>query len=155
VRIDGLAASAAVLVAMSGKTVRIQDSAYMMIHDPSVFVLFAELDIEFMDSLLGTLKSVKTGILDVYAARTGLSRDRLTRMMSDTFWMSASEAVNLGFAHEVIAGGNQSKNPDMSFVNALRNYAHVPPALLQREREAADRYARDVQKFRNEVRHLS
>jgi ATP-dependent Clp protease protease subunit len=151
VRIDGLAASAAVLVAMSGSRIRIQDSAYMMIHDPAVMIFLAALDIATLATLLDTLKNIKAGVLDVYAGKTGLSRDRLTWMMSDETWMSASEAVSLGFANEVIAGGNNQPKTNTAYVNALRNYVNVPPVLLQRERETADRLSREAKALRDQV----
>jgi ATP-dependent Clp protease protease subunit len=153
VRIDGIAASAAVLVAMSGSKIRIQDSAYIMIHDPAVMIFLAALDIAMLSSMLDTMKNIKAGILDVYTGKTGLSRDRLTRMMSDETWMSASEAVSLGFANEVIAGGNQEKT-NTAYVNALRNYVNVPPVLLRRERETADRLSREAKALHDEVQIL-
>jgi ATP-dependent Clp protease protease subunit len=133
-RIDGMAASAAVIVAMSGKKVHIMDSAYMMIHDPSVTVLFASLDIEMLGALRDDLKSIKAGIVQTYASKTGLSEDKLSKMMADETWMSAREAVDLRFADEVITGGQKPANKfsNVAFVNALQNYVNVPQALLQR-----------------------
>ena len=153
VRIDGIAASAAVLVAMSGSEIRIQDSAFMMIHDPAVMIFLAALDIGMLSSMLDALKNIKAGILDVYTGKTGLSRDRLTRMMSDETWITASDAVSLGFANEVIIGGNQPKTNN-AYVNALRNYVNVPPALLRREQETADRLSRDAKALHDEVQIL-
>jgi ATP-dependent Clp protease protease subunit len=131
VRIDGLAASAAVIVAIAGKTVKIMDTAYMMIHDPAVALFMAVLDINTLGGLLDSLKSVKTGIMETYQAKTGLSIDRLNKMMVSETWMSASEAVNYGFADEVISGGQQASNRlrNAAFINALQNYEHVPAAL--------------------------
>ena len=127
VRVDGLAASAAVAVAMAGKTIQMQDTAYMMIHDPAVVVLMAWLDIDTLKDLAVKLESLKGGLLDVYEARTGLGRTKLGNMMAEETWMSASEAVALGFADQVIQGG---QNQAVAYVNALRHYRNVPPALL-------------------------
>lgn len=132
-RIDGLAASAAVVVAMAGDQVKIQDTAYMMIHDPAIVVMFAALDIALLGQLRDELKTIKQGIVDAYAAKTGLSVGRLSQMMAAETWMSAAEAVDLGFANEVIAGGK--KPADRAYVNVLRNYANVPAALLMDEQE--------------------
>lgn len=133
-QITGVAASAAVLVAMSGKHVRIMDSAYMMIHDPAVTVMFANLNIEILGQLRDDLKTIKKGIVQSYANKTGLSEEKLSTMMKDETWMSASEAVELGFANEVISGGQKpaSTLSNVAFVNALQNYVNVPQALLQR-----------------------
>ena len=56
VQVDGLAASAAVIVAISGKQLQMMDSAYLMIHDPAVMVLGAMLDIETLGKLQDNLK---------------------------------------------------------------------------------------------------
>lgn len=131
-RIDGMAASAAVAVVMAANRVKIMDSAYMMIHDPSVVVFLAALDIELLGSLHDELKSIKDGLVPIYAQRTGLSEDKLSRMMSKETWMSAREAVELGFADEVVTAGQKNKKPaNVAFVNCLQNFANVPPAVMQ------------------------
>lgn len=130
VRIDGLAASAAVAVAMAGKKVRIMDTAYMMIHDPAYTFFLATLDIETLGSLYNEAVSIKKGLIDTYAAKTGLKVEKLAKMMSDTTWMSASEAVEYGFANEIIEGGQAPGASNMAIVNSLRNYMNVPAALL-------------------------
>lgn len=133
-RIDGIAASAAVIVAMAGKNIRIMDSAYMMIHDPAVVIFLASLDIETLGKLRDDLKSIKQGIVQTYAGKTGLPEEKLSKMMADETWMSAQEAVRFGFADEVISGGQKSTNQfsNLAFVNALQTYVNVPQALLQR-----------------------
>jgi ATP-dependent Clp protease protease subunit len=128
VRIDGLAASAAVIVAMAGKTVRIMDTAYMMIHDPAVVAFLAVLDIETLGLLRDELVSIKKGIVDTYAAKTGLKPEKVSRMMADETWMSAAEAVEYGFADAIIEGG-QSPATNRAYINALQNYVNVPAAL--------------------------
>jgi len=137
-RIDGMAASAAVAVALAGKSIKIMDTAYMMIHDPAVVVMMAALNIETLGALRDDLKSIKQGLVDTYAARTGLNADRVSRMMTAETWMSAQEAVSYGFADEVISGGQKPANQfsNMAFVNALQNYVNVPQALLPRDAEA-------------------
>ncbi len=150
VRIDGVAASAAVIVAMAGKTVKIMDSAYMMIHDPAYMVFMAYLDIETLQRLTDTLKSIKTGIVDTYASRTGLSDEKLARMMKETTWISAREAVEMGFATEVIEGG-QAQNKDRAVVvNALKSYGNLPQELIANI-ETADTFDREAQDLRDEI----
>lgn len=139
-RVDGLAASAAVAVAMSGKTVKIQDTAYMMIHDPAYAVFFAMLNIETLTQWLEALKTFKAGILDAYAAKTTLSREKISKMMTAETWMSASEAVEWGFADQVIGGtegekgqgGKGEKVTNWAVVNALKGFENVPVGLMER-----------------------
>jgi hypothetical protein len=94
----------------------------------------ASLDIETLGNWYNELVSVKKGIVDTYAARTGMTTEKLGKMMANETWMSASEAVNYGFADEVIPGG-QPPAADAAIVNAL-HYQHVP-AILRRQFENA------------------
>jgi ATP-dependent Clp protease protease subunit len=91
----------------------------------------AALDIEVLGQLHDQLKSIKQGIVDTYASKTGLSVDKLSRMMKDETWMSAQEAVDYGFANEVISGGQAQNASKTAFVNALQSYVNVPRALLE------------------------
>jgi len=129
-RSDGIAASAAVAVVMAASRVKMMNSAYMMIHDPAVMVLMAQLDIDTLTGLRDKLMAVKDGIVPIYAERTGLPEDKLSAMMKAETWMSAREAVELGFADEVIQAG-QAKPVQAGFVNCLKTYDHVPPAVMQ------------------------
>jgi ATP-dependent Clp protease protease subunit len=132
VRVDGIAASAAVIVAIAGKTIKIMDSAYMMIHDPLVLVLGATLNIQELEEIRNVLQIIKNGIIPVYAARTGLSEDEITQMMTAETWMDAREAVKFGFADEIIEGG-QKKAPvqNVAYVNLLHAFANAPAELLE------------------------
>jgi len=131
VRVDGVAASAAVIVAISGKTLQMMDTAYMMIHDPAVVVFMAMLDIETLGEIRDQLQDIKDGIVPAYAAKTGLNEEEISLMMSDEIWMSARQAVEYGFADEILPGGQKASVSNMAFVNCLRNYDHVPPELMQ------------------------
>jgi len=110
--------------------VRILDSAYMMIHDPAVVVMMAYLDIEMLGKLRDDLKTIKDGIVPVYVERTGMSQEKISRMMADETWMSAQQAVEFGFADEVLNGG-QSQVQNVAYVNCLNQYAHVPLDLMR------------------------
>ncbi len=133
VQIDGMAASAATVVAVAGDRVRMQETAYFMIHDPLAVFFFAMLNIEELSRMVDSLKAVKEGIINTYVTKTGLSRSRLGSLMTNETWMDAQKAVDLGFVDEVIKGS--SKNAlipveNAAMVNALRNYMNVPATLL-------------------------
>jgi len=140
VRVEGMAASAAVMVAISGKTVQVADSAYMMIHDPAVVVFLAALDIQTLGQLHDSLQSIKDGIIPAYAAKTGLTEGVISNMMTRETWMSAREAVDYGFADEVIQGGQKAKNQmtNFAYVNVLHSYVNVPQELLSSENIPVD-----------------
>lgn len=126
VRIDGLCASAAVAVAMAGDVVRMQDSAYMMIHNPFVSLLWGYLDAAFLTGYAEKLELFKEGLMDTYESRTGLKREWIDEMMDAETWMTAKQAVELGFADEVISNSTPARPPE----GALTNYVNVPAALL-------------------------
>lgn len=134
VQIDGIAASAATVVAMAGDHVRIQDSAYFMIHDPLVIFFLAALNIEDLNRMADSLAAIKEGIINSYEGKTGLSRTRISRLMTDETWMDAQKALDLGFVDEIIRG--QEKLPaipvnNAAVVNALKNYHKVPADVLE------------------------
>lgn len=133
VQIDAIAASAATMVAMAGDVVKMQEAAYFMIHDPLFIVFMAALNIEDLARLSTSLQAVKEGIVNVYESKTGLSRARLSKLMTEETWMDAQKAFDLGFVDEVMQPGQKNfPLPDnTAAVNALRNYSKVPPAVLQ------------------------
>lgn len=132
IQVSGMAASAAVMVAISGKTLQITDASYMMIHDPAVVILFAALDIETLSSLHDSLQSIKDGLILGYTAKSGLSETRISNMMTKETWMSAREAVDLGFADSVITGGQAAGKQitNIAYVNCLNSYDNLPQGVL-------------------------
>lgn len=149
-RVEGVAASAAVIVAISGKRVQMTDASYMMIHDPAVVVFLAALDIETLGKLRDDLRSIKDGIVPAYAAKTGMTDEKISRMMSNETWMSAREAKDYGFADEILTGGQQparSQLTNLAYVNVLQSYENVPPGLLNSASESTP--VEDVKRIRN------
>ena len=100
-QIDGMAASAASVVVMAADKVSMMPTAMMMIHDP-LTCAFGNAD--EMKRAMKTLDEVKESIINAYELKTGLSRDKLSKLMSDETWMSAFKARELGFCDEVIGG---------------------------------------------------
>jgi ATP-dependent Clp protease protease subunit len=80
--VDGIAASAAVMVALAGDRIRINASAYMMIHNPAVGLL-GMYDVETLKGLVDELKSIKQGIIEGYQQRTNLETEKIAKMMDD------------------------------------------------------------------------
>ena len=98
VRIASIAASAASVVAMAGNLVQMSPTALLMIHDPSTIAMGNAKD---MEKAITTLNEVKESIINAYAAKTCLSRNRISKLMSDETWLNAKKAVELGFADEI------------------------------------------------------
>lgn len=99
--VDGLAASAASIVAMAGDTVKMPANAMMMIHNPAL-VLIGYYTADEMEKFAEQLEAVKESIINAYMAKTGLDRKTLSKMMDEETWMTGDEAVEKGFADEVL-----------------------------------------------------
>ena len=99
VKIDGIAASAASVIAMAGTRVLMAPTALMMIHNPAT-VAFG--DHEDMQKAIEMLEEVKESIINAYEIRTNLSHTQLSHMMDETTWMNAKKAIELGFADDFL-----------------------------------------------------
>jgi ATP-dependent Clp protease protease subunit len=109
IKIDGLAASAASVIAMAGTKVLIAPTALMMIHNPSTI---AWGDSEEMLRAKALLDEVKESIINAYELKTNQSRDSLSEMMDAETWLSANKAVELGFADGVLEDGKRAKQAE-------------------------------------------
>ena len=99
VKIDGIAASAASVVAMAGSTVEISPLGMLMIHNPMTVSIG---DTHEMDRTITFLSEIKESIINAYEIKTGLSRAKISRLMDAETWMNAKKAVELGFADSVL-----------------------------------------------------
>ena len=109
VRIASIAASAASVVAMAGNVVQMSPTALIMIHDPSTIAMGNAKD---MEKAITTLNEVKESIINAYAFKTGLTRNRISKLMSDETWLNAKKAVELGFADEILFLDKPKEDPD-------------------------------------------
>ena len=99
IKIDGIAASAASVIAMAGTKVLMAPTALMMIHNPMTGAFG---DCEEMQKAIEMLNEVKESIINAYEIRTNLSRAKLSHLMSSETWMNAKKAIELGFADEIL-----------------------------------------------------
>lgn len=118
VKIDGIAASAASVIAMAGTKVLMSPTALMMIHNPLTVAIG---DSEEMQKAIDMLSEVKESIINAYEIKTGLSRAKLSHLMDAETWMNANKAVELGFADGLLfkADGESTAAED-SFVFSRR-----------------------------------
>ena len=100
VKIDGIAASAASVIAMAGDTVLVSPVSMLMIHNPATM---AWGDHAEMQKAMDMLSEVKESIINAYVLKTGLSRPKLSHLMDAETWMDANKAVELGFADDIMA----------------------------------------------------
>lgn len=99
VKIDGLAASAASVIAMAGDTVLMSPVSMMMIHNPATMAFGDHTE---MQKAIEMLDEVKESIINAYVLKSGLSRAKLSHLMDAETWMNANKAVELGFADGVL-----------------------------------------------------
>ena len=92
VRIDSLAASAASVIAMAGDTVEMSPVGMMMIHNPSTISIG---DTAEMQKAIDRLGEVKESIINAYEIKTGLSRNKLSKLMDAETWFNAKKACLL------------------------------------------------------------
>ena len=99
VKIDGLAASAASVIAMAGTKVCMSPVAMLMIHNPATLAYGDQAE---MEKTIGMLSEVKESIINAYEIKSGLARTKISHMMDDETWLNAKKAVELGFADEIL-----------------------------------------------------
>ena len=99
VKIDGIAASAASVIAMAGTKVLMSPAALMMIHNPLTIAIG---DSEEMQKAIDMLAEVKESIINAYEIKTNLSRAKLSHLMDAETWMNANKAIELGFADDFL-----------------------------------------------------
>ena len=110
VRIDGLAASAASMIAMAGTTVEMSPVGMLMIHNPSTAVIG---NTKEMQAAIQMLDEVKESILNAYELKTGQPRQKLSDLMDAESWMNAKKALELGFVDKILfASDEEEKNSE-------------------------------------------
>ena len=109
VKIDGIAASAASVIAMAGDTILVSPVSMLMIHNPATM---AWGDHAEMQKAMDMLSEVKESIINAYVLKTGLSRPKLSHLMDAETWMDANKAVELGFADDIMARAKAGPGED-------------------------------------------
>lgn len=109
VKIDGLAASSASVVAMAGGEVYMSPVSMIMIHNPSTIAIG---DSEEMLRAKALLDEVKESIINAYEVKSGLSRAKLSHLMDSETWMNANKAIELGFADRIMFAEGEAPASD-------------------------------------------
>ena len=94
VKIDGIAASAASVIAMAGTKVLVSPVSMLMIHNPMTAAMG---DTTEMQKAIAMLDEVKESIINAYEIKTGMSRAKLSHLMDAETWMDAHTAIDMGF----------------------------------------------------------
>ena len=129
VKIDGIAASAASVIAMAGTKVLMSPVSMMMIHNPAT-IAFG--DTAEMQKAIEMLASVKDSIMNAYEIKTGMSRTKISHLMDAETWMDAHKAVELGFADDILARQDAEEDLDAPDVSMLYSRAAVTNSLMDK-----------------------
>ncbi len=114
VKIDGIAASAASVIAMAGTKVLMSPVSMMMIHNPATIAFGDKTE---MNKAIEMLDAVKDSIMNAYEIKTGMSRAKISHLMDAETWMDAHKAVELGFADEIMQRAEEDVGaPDVSMM---------------------------------------
>lgn len=129
VKIDGIAASAASVIAMAGTKVMVSSVSMMMIHNPMTVAMG---DTSEMQKAISMLDEVKESIINAYEIKTGMSRAKLSHLMDAETWMNANMAVELGFADEIMKRSIYAEDMEVPQVSNIYSRTAVTNHLMDK-----------------------
>ena len=122
VKIDGIAASAASVIAMAGTEVLMAPTALMMIHNPATMAFG---DHSEMKKAIKMLDEVKESIINAYEIKTGMDRVKLSQLMDSETWMNAKKAIEMGFADGILSDEKKVQTEESSFAFSQKQVNNV------------------------------
>lgn len=128
VHVDGIAASIASVIAMAGDEIRISEGSHIMIHKPWSFAVG---DAIAMRKEADILDQLEAGLVDIYTARTDRERDDLSKMMAAETWFTGKQAVDAGFADEVVPAKKKEQKAAHARSAMLTLFHNTPKDLLE------------------------
>ena len=131
--VEGLAASAASVIACAGDTVQVFPGSVFMVH-PVSLTLWESVNLKDLHNLQVMLEACERAVAEIYASKTGLTADECQNLITAETWMTGKEAVEKGFANELIDGEVQmSANSKYLFVNGIKKMSltgHQIPSVF-------------------------
>lgn len=128
VKIDGIAASAASVIAMAGTKVLMSPVSMLMIHNPMTVAFGNKGE---MEKAISMLDEVKESIINAYEIKTGLSRAKLSHLMDSETWMDANKAVELGFADDILKR-SEANDMEIPRISMMYQEAQVVNSLMDK-----------------------
>lgn len=128
VKIDGIAASAASVIAMAGTKVLMSPVSMLMIHNPMTVAFGNKGE---MEKAISMLDEVKESIINAYEIKTGMSRAKLSHLMDSETWMDANKAVELGFADDILKR-SEANNMEIPQISMMYQEAQVVNSLMDK-----------------------
>ena len=151
VKIDGIAASAASVIAMAGTKVLMSPTALMMIHNPSTTAFGDHRD---MAKAIDLLDEVKESIINAYEIKTGKSRAVLSHMMDQETWMNVNKAMELGFADGVLEDSKKAVTTESYQFSTREFESHLLNKIADKVKPAPLKEGRSIAELRNELNKI-
>lgn len=128
VKIDGIAASAASVIAMAGTKVLMSPVSMLMIHNPMTVAFGNKGE---MEKAISMLDEVKESIINAYEIKTRMSRAKLSHLMDSETWMDANKAVELGFADDILKR-SEANDMEIPRISMMYQEAQVVNSLMDK-----------------------
>ena len=106
VKVDGIAASIASVIAMAGDEIVMAPGSMMMIHNPWTMGVGNS---EELRKVADTLDEINESVVPIYVERSGLSKEEVQELLDAETWLSAERAVEMGFADRVQKTAKEEK----------------------------------------------
>lgn len=116
--IDGIAASAASVIATCGNTLTMPSGTTFMIHNPWAYVIGNKNDLQ---KEIGALESLEQSYRDIYMERFNGTEDELGELMENESWLTAEQAETFGFATKTVKDGDSVESQDNLLIASLLN----------------------------------
>ena len=127
VKIDGIAASAASVIAMAGTKVLMSPVSMLMIHNPMTVAMGNK---DEMERAIAMLDEVKESIMNAYEIKSGQSRAKISHLMDAETWMNANKALELGFIDDILSRDEVSEDTEQPNVPVMFSEATVVNSLM-------------------------
>ena len=144
IEVQSLAASAASVIAMAGKTVKMSPVAALMIHNCSTY---ASGDYRDMTHTAEVLKKINECLVQAYVQKTGMTQEDLLDMMDRETWLSANDCIKYGFADEIIRDDSE---PQL-ILNAVIGKLSITDAMIEAAKTAKEQKEKEKKEILNDL----
>ncbi len=128
VKIDGIVASAASVIAMSGTKILMSPVSMLIIHNPLIIAFGNKSE---MEKAISILDEVKESIINAYEIKTGLSRAKLSHLIDSEIWMDANKVIELGFTDNILKR-SEANDMEIPQVSMMYQEAQVVNSLMDK-----------------------
>lgn len=136
VKISGIAASAASVIAMAADELLMSPTAYMMVHNPWTIAMG---DSRELAKVASVLDEIRDGMVNAYMAKTGYTRDEVIAFLDDDTWMNATTAMEKKFADGILYADQAAKDagvkPPKAIFGRAQFYSMAVKAVMDHPKD--------------------